>query len=359
MAFSVNVWVDDFEALDCQVDGSVELGRQRDGEAEPVHMESGRIVIAPMKEVFVSRNHIRIEPLSGQLIQIQNTSKLVPIFVDGVGELGPEVEAEVELPAVIRLGNRVINVAPCSAGPVSTLSHRTLVPGAADLTHATDSSQFEQLNITSSQLEPLIKILQQIIDLFEHATSERELFEEACVATVELLGLNRAEVVMRRNDQWVREAELPRGHSNEDFRSRTKTLLQHSLRDKRVSYLETDGAQAVANTLSPSSFVVVAPLLDKDAEVIGAVCAANDQVDEFQLDSVQTSQLQAQLLELISSACGFQFGPHSTGTRVEGVEVAIRPVFYAKAVSPTRTTARLARRPRRGRQRAVLRHTQL
>ena len=64
-------------------DGPVELGRQRSGEVRPYHRshQDGvtRLVVAPLAQTGVSRQHARLEPLEDGRLRCANVSRSASI----------------------------------------------------------------------------------------------------------------------------------------------------------------------------------------------------------------------------------------------------------------------------------------
>src|SRR5205823_546431 len=92
----------------------VELGRQSKGEDALgcIQREAAgdRIVIAPLNDQDVSRQHALIEALAGDKLRLRNTSKLRSIRLTDGKEIAPGASCDLLLPAVLSMGNKTVRV---------------------------------------------------------------------------------------------------------------------------------------------------------------------------------------------------------------------------------------------------------
>ncbi|MDA0657580.1 MAG: adenylate/guanylate cyclase domain-containing protein [Planctomycetota bacterium] len=310
------------EVFVCEASSAVDVGRQRDNEPPPFSFDGQRLVLAAAEEVSVSRSQLVIEPLDDRRVAIRNTSQTTQLDITSSGHrLAAGEVAIVDLPAVCRVGTRVVRIGS-SVSSVHTLSHATQSPGTAIRdTSRVPVHQLRDLAGDLARLEPLIRTLQQIVDMLQHATSENELFQQACTASVELLGLQQARVFLRNEFGVWRNALLSDSDTDVATVDSVSTVgiretmprsmvgrlhpdlaesLNGVLREKRVTFGFTESTD-IRRTVDPQGFIVAAPLMNRAGEVIGVLCASQP-FHEHDVEHMQVAKLQAQLLEMIACA---------------------------------------------------------
>src|SRR5947207_12422386 len=97
--------------------GPLEVGRGPGRDGVP------RLVV---RDAFVSRDHLRLEPLPAGKVRVFNLSTKAPVAVDSQTVLGPGNDCELILPVRLGVGETVVDVDSADAEPVSVNLLRTV-----------------------------------------------------------------------------------------------------------------------------------------------------------------------------------------------------------------------------------------
>jgi adenylate cyclase len=295
--------------------GSVELGRQNDGREElyaarTVRNGVWRVVIAPLDEDTVSRVHAHLEPLEGNRVRLTNRSGKVPIRLADGTELTAGASCELELPAVLALGRRTVQVlAPDPRTPeVRSLASVPAAPGQRSLM----MSRFPTLTVADSvDLDNILGWLQTTLDLLQSAATSTDFFQKAAQAVVDMVNCDSGRVLLRRDGPWVPAAPVgedgpwvtaafckaPHATVSPSWRVSQKVLAR-VLAEKKTFLLRPDtGETRLSESLLGVEAVVAAPILDRDGNVIGALygdCRTD------RLGRPGLTELQARLVEVLA-----------------------------------------------------------
>ncbi len=256
--------------------GTVELGRQSEGEEKPFFQKQQadhrRVVIARLDEDTVSRRHARVEPLSREKVRLTNLSAKLAIRLPDGNELAPSTSCELAIPASLTLGKKVVRIQPpeeAAPSHLQSLADVTVPPG-----HFASAPRFSALNLTAGpgmDAEALVRWLQAVLDVFQSAAGASAFFAKAARAVVDLVGLDAGRVLLLDKDEWRTEATStagrPTGAASEWQPSRQ--VLTTVCRDKKTCWEVPPAAQAAS--LVGVKAVVAAPILNRAGEVIGAV----------------------------------------------------------------------------------------
>jgi len=99
-----------------ELSGPASIGRQRNSEeTQPSHTRVGggwRVVIAPLEDLTISRDHLDIEPLAdGRFLLCNRSAKLLVGLPDN-GDLEPGATCKVRLPVVLHVGQKMLSLQP-------------------------------------------------------------------------------------------------------------------------------------------------------------------------------------------------------------------------------------------------------
>jgi adenylate cyclase len=311
--------------------GSVELGRQNDGRedlyaARQVKTGAWRVVIAPLDEDTISRQHAYLEPLAGSRVRLTNKSGKVPIRLADGTELSAGRSVELELPAVLGLGRRTVQVQAGDRAPQpevrSLLRSSLMAPGQLSMVAA---SRFPTLTSADSvDLENLLSWLQTTMGVLHSAATSTDFFQKAAAAVVEMVGCDTGRVLLLRDGPfappapaedarktatagapaaegpWVVAAQFTGPHVTPAMTWRpSQQVLSRVLSEKRTFWLQPEpGDLGAAESLLGVEVVVAAPILDREGEVIGALygdCRGDP------LGKLRLNEVEARLVELLAS----------------------------------------------------------
>ncbi len=291
--------------------GPTELGRQK-SQTEILYsttqLASGRwrLVIAPLSEQSVGRDHALLELLPDGQIQLTNTSSRSTIRLENGVALARHVPATLTIPPgglLMALGARMVRLqqAWVEEPDLSTLPQATTPPG----TLTSLSRRFPALALPTGpgiDTEMLIRWLQEAMLVLQSAANASDFLQKAAQAVVDLVGTDAGRALLLEKCGWqqsavaLQEAVPPAlaasWQPSQSVLSKVcaekKTFWEISTLSERGS---TRGVQAV----------VAAPILNRNGEVIGALYG-----ERRQPGGRPITQVEAMLVELL--ACGVASG---------------------------------------------------
>ena len=285
----------------------VDIGRQDRGEPGPYNQrfeaDRWRLVIAPLTEDTISRQHLTLEPLSDGKFRIKNGSKAVPIRLAGGDEVKPGESRDISMPAQFMLGRKMLQVvAPeSSSGQLNELPEATLPPGTSFDNLATRMGAINLPDLKGSDPAGMIRWLRAVMEVLQAAATSSDFFEKAAKAAAEMVGLDSVSVWLLKDDEWVVEAQqvasrlaaLPRApasrHVLNKVRERAKTLWD-----------KPDGCAMTTASLDSVAAVVAAPILNRKGEVIGALYGDRSFLSQANRARGDITEVQAMLIELLA-----------------------------------------------------------
>ncbi len=285
-----------------EVAGPVELGRQSDGEEVPytTRPSSGRhrAVIARLDEDSVSRQHALIEPCGDDRARVTNLSKKLAVRLTDGTDLQPGASAEIMLPALLTLGKKTVRLQPAASedGNLQSLAEATVPPGA----HARPAGGLPTLLTppagAPAEAENIVRWLQAALGVLHSAASSADFFSQAARAIVELAGLDSGRVLLLEGDAWkVESLAAAPGVSPEGSWTPSKQVLGRVRQQKRT-FWQSPQAAGYSGSLVGVKAVVAAPILDRNAELIGALYGERRRAGL----TAPISRMEAMLVELLA-----------------------------------------------------------
>ena len=299
--------------------GSAEIGRQQTkDEAQPSHNLSGavwRVVIAPMEDVTISRQHLEVEPLADGRVLLSNKSAKLLIGLPNNQDLEPGASTKLPLPVVLRLGRKTLRLQPAEdekAEPMKSLPMATLAPGSASLLPGLRAT-FPKTSGNAMEADQLMAWIHAFLGLLQSAAGSEDFYVKAAHAVVDLVKLDSGRVLFREAGQWQEKAVhvTSKKPAQVEFRPSSR-VLNNVLLEKKTFWQVPE--------LSSSTFgldaVVAAPILDRRGEVIGALYGERRLIGSEIKEPI--SQLEAMLVEVLAS------GVAAGLARVEQERAALR-----------------------------------
>jgi sigma-B regulation protein RsbU (phosphoserine phosphatase) len=270
--------------------------------------------VARHDETDVSRKHLWAEPLPQGRARLTNQSGTLPIcFTDG-SKLPPAGWRDLSLPVTLHLGRQVVCIGPAEdkAIDLHNLGEAPLPPGS-------DSSGRALLHSIAGEgmsVEALIRWFQAATDLLQSATVSLDFFDRAAAALVDLVGLDAGRVLLLHKGCWrVLAVKTAPGRIAADWQPSTRALAK-IVEGKRTFWQMP--AMGTEGSLCSVDALVVAPILNRQGEVIGALYGNRDQLGSDTRGGGQITRLEAMLAELLA-------GGVATGlARLEQEEAALR-----------------------------------
>lgn len=287
---------------------AIEIGRQCLGEPPPYCRVStssrARIVIAPIHESSLSRKHALLERLEGNRIRATNLSGSQAIGLGGEARLRPGEQCELEFPASLSLGDRVI----CIDRPkterlnLETLASPTPSPGQG----LRQSALFSNLLSRMDSADRMARCLPSIMQLLQEAATSHEFLPRAATAMADVVALDSALVLVSKSGDWeIAAARHAPSVEEGSVRRPSRTMLSRVLAERRTFRHVPDHRGQVDDSLKLVSSLVAAPILNRAGEVIGVLYGDRKQGRAL-AGAEQISELDAMLVELL--ACGVSAG---------------------------------------------------
>lgn len=301
------------------LDGVVELGRQNDLTEKPfTHARDAgrwRVVIAGLDEYFVSRQHVRAEPLPDGGARVTNLSTKLHVRVENGPELSPRSALELPLPLVLVLGGKRVRIQEPAdeAARLQRLPEATLAPAVDDGSVALRFATVE-LPRGATDVEGLVRWMRVTMDVMHSAASPQEFFARAARAVVDLVGLDSSRVLLLENGTW-QEQHVHHRHGPMDSEGAPSRRVLDRVRQEKRTFWQEPGLTRAHDSLYGVKAVVAAPILDRQGEVIGVLYG------DRRLQGARPrplTRLHAMLVELLSG------GVAAGLARVEMEQAALR-----------------------------------
>ena len=288
------------------ISGGLECGRQATGEpstgALMPHPPLGqRLVVADSDANRIGRRQLQLESLGPGLVQLKNISATVDLRIHSDQPLEAGKTRTCKLPVSVAFtATRMLTVADQSPDSEldSELESLALAPRAPG-TRVEFSETFAFApEVLSPQgeypVESILRILQEVMEVFRNARSEDALYKAAVGGAVRIVRFDAARLLRFDGRDWNQVQEFHAG-SNPFSRH----VLQQVLRDRRTFW--SSGSFNATASLSLVDAVMAAPILSRGGDVIGALYAERRQGD-LRTPERPITRIDAQLMELL--ACG-------------------------------------------------------
>src|SRR5207302_6978073 len=152
----------------------------------------------------------------------------------------------------------------------------------------------------SPDLETLTHWFETVISVQRAAAGSPEFYEQTAQAVVDLVGLDRSLVLIRRGPLWEPVARA--GKPQTSGREFSLTILQQIVQERRTFY-QSSASGSVISSLAGVEAVVASPVFDADDKVVGAIYGSRTRF----ADSTKgpgIGPLEAQVVQLLASAVG-------------------------------------------------------
>ena len=271
--------------------GPLILGALRDN--VPPSTDANRL---EWKDPFVSARHIELTPGWGNILRFRNISARNNARLDNGTIVPPNSERDLALapsiPLLFTIGETQISV-ELVEDPLASLPMVSL----AGLEGSMRLAEVE--SVADQGAERLAVWLNTLVDLQRSAASNREFFQHTSRALVELIGLDKGLVLLKRKNRWSVEARFPAGEYEGTVREFSSSVLAR-IEEDRKTYFSDSGSISSAESLASVQAVVASPIMNHKGEVIGAVYGIRDKNTRKNLD-ITIGNLEAQMVRLLAS----------------------------------------------------------
>ena len=323
--------------------GPIEFGRGPQGELPRFVLDDG----------FVSRDHLRVEEISGGRARVRNLSTKHPIELSDGAQIPASDSLELILPIQLTLGETVVGIAfgrvatpvrplPSEAIPSRSMLDETAVPPplpseppapeAPPLSReAIEADGYQSLQPVHGRdkmeampslgtmggtppPEVLTQWMETVLALQRSDASPPEFYAQTARAMVSMIGLDVGLVLLHGEKGWhvvarsAREEDDSRRITGREF---SQTLLRHVLAEKQTFYQDL-GQMKAQESLKSVDAVVVSPIFGLNEEVVGALYGTRRARPRMPVCKIKP--LEAQLVQLLAAAVGANLA-RTTATR--------------------------------------------
>ena len=263
-----------------QSSGPIELGR---GPERTVP----RLIV---EDSYTSRDQLRLEELPGSRVRLSNQGG--PIVLASGRTVATGETLELLLPIRMTFGFSTLDVTPEEPdSDLQMLSHRTLVRSDQN-----PRQTIQDLG-ESPAPETLMAWFERLLAVQRAAAGTGEFYAATARAVVDLVGLDRGAVILRRGDQWEIIAEhSPRAELQGSVSSH---VLARVLVEK-CTYYESLSQETASQSLAGVEAVVASPILDEQDAVIGVVYGTRNLQTILQRPGIKP--LEAMVVQLLAAA---------------------------------------------------------
>jgi adenylate cyclase len=269
--------------------GPIEFGRGGQRNHTP------RCVI---QDLYVSKDHVHVLELDGGRVRVENLSQRNSIRLGDNSAIAVGASRELGPPVRLTVGETSLDIllVPEGAGDSS------LKTVASPLgTRALTDSHGSLVDLGGSPTpETLAHWFETVIAVQRAAAGSPEFYEQTARAVVDLVGLDRGLVVLRRLGRWMVQARYPDRDS--PAREFSVTVLERVERERRTFFQSAATAPPATESLQGVESVVASPIFGPRDEVVGAVYGCRNRYAAHA--GLGIGPLEAQVMQLLAAAVG-------------------------------------------------------
>jgi adenylate cyclase len=264
--------------------GPLEFGRGPRREVE-------RLVI---EDRFVSRDQMTVEEISGGRLRVHNTGGTA-LLSDGAA-IPTDETCELLMPIRVTIGYTMIEIAHDMPADAASAGLQTIARPVTS-----PSGRPAQANISRLGEAPTAEVLAEwfetLLTVQRSAAGSDEFYQETAKAVVELVGLDRGLVLLRRENDWeVVAIHTTSPKLGSEFSRRVLAAVD----DQKRTFFESLEQASLSQSLVGVEAVVASPVLDEQERVIGVVYGSRDLRAQAERRGIQP--LEAQVVQLLASA---------------------------------------------------------
>ena len=256
--------------------GSLEIGRQRIGEPNPIAFIQGsgengfdRLVVAPLAEASFSRRQITLELINPKTLRLTNTSKK-PWQLDVETMLEPNQVVEKSIPCSFALHTLLFKIHSDSQNiPVEEVEIFHSISESVS-GHGTILEQSNKLaNVTDAEFIDIVNWLQMTMQVLQGTIGSQDFIKEAAVALVDIVGLESGRVLLGApGNLKVATAHPPEFLDIKNWEPNKNIVKRLSEFKKTIWHT---GEIKVGKTNLGAMAVVAAPIMDSKGNFLGAL----------------------------------------------------------------------------------------
>src|SRR5437588_8234612 len=196
-------------------------------------------------DLYVSKDHVRVEELPDGHIRIENLSQRNPIWLADNTTIAPGSRRDITLPGRLTVGETVIAIDPALDDPVKPESLATIAkPVRASKLLTEAKPTLLRLGDTPDPAT-LTNWFETVIAVQRAAAGSPEFYEQTAQAIVDLVGLDRGLVLLRRGNNWEPVARAGKTqHSGREF---SLTILQQMIQERRTFFQSSASGSIISS----------------------------------------------------------------------------------------------------------------
>ena len=256
--------------------GSLEIGRQRIGEPNPIQFLQGsgengfdRLIVAPLAEAAFSRRQITLELINPKTLRLTNTSKK-SWQLDVETMLEPNQVVEKSIPCSFALHTLLFKIHSDSQNiPVDEVEIFHSITDSVS-GHATILEQSNKLaNVTDAEFIDIVNWLQMTMQVLQGTIGSQDFIKEAAVALVDIVGLESGRVLLGApGNLKVATAHPPEFLDIKNWEPNKNIVKRLSEFKKTIWHT---GEIKVGKTNLGAMAVVAAPIMDSKGNFLGVL----------------------------------------------------------------------------------------
>lgn len=263
--------------------GPIEFGRR------PVEGQT-RVVV---EDPFTSRDQLRVEELPGGLIRLENLGSTPVMLSDGTTLAGGQ-QRQATPPLRVVFGRTSLDVSlipndETPAGHLQTIS--APVASSQRLTPPRRAAG----EVPSAQT--LHQWFETLLAVQRSAAGSTAFYAETSQAVVDLVGLDRGMVILRRGAQWEVVASYP---PSELAALRYSSRIVRQVEAQRRTLFERFDEGDIGQSLMGLEAVVASPIFDESDSVAGVVYGSRDR--RSAAGALGITPLEAQFVQVLAGA---------------------------------------------------------
>lgn len=250
-----------------------------------------------LEDIYVSRDQLLVEEIEEGRVRVDNLSQKREITLSDGSLLPAGGRRELALPVFFGVGETQISIEREVTEEFNKASLQTIAQPATRFQGAA-APPARLLDLGESPPpEKLASWMERVLTLQQSAADTPDFLKQTARAVVEMIGLDVAMVLLRKNDDWVVAA----GHAADDRSSMrySRTLVKHVFNERRTFFQDLESLAEQAVSLQAVDAVVASPIFGLQDDVVGIIYAARNRAVRGRIG---VRPLEAQIVQLLAAA---------------------------------------------------------
>ncbi|MBI2570431.1 MAG: adenylate/guanylate cyclase domain-containing protein [Candidatus Schekmanbacteria bacterium] len=245
-----------------------------------------------LDDPFAEPDHLRVEATGSGGVRVENLSRVFAAPLDDGRALRPGESLEVALPVRIALGSTAVALSADAPGAPS-------LPGAVPAGAGGIAESKAVRAIEGVAADRLARWFETVLSVQRAAASSEDFYHEAARAVVDLVGLDRAVVLVRAEDGWnVAAMHCLSAAAGAAYSSHVVNQVAQHRRTLYQNLVATSSRQSLFNIEA----VVAAPVFDAAGNVASVLYGSRNRNLGSPGGTIQS--IEAQLVQVLAAAVG-------------------------------------------------------